>query len=96
MSSKDYIDEYGNYWPASKHVRMLMSAEKFNRQFKGYATIAVEMSSDRIYAAGNSEENLEKGFNARNLECELFQLEPGPLDGLNLEAQIKNVWKRNS
>ncbi|MBS3079852.1 hypothetical protein J4221_00100 [Candidatus Pacearchaeota archaeon] len=90
MESKDYTDEFGNYWPASKPVRMLMSAEEFSGQFKGYPTIAVEMTSDRIYAAGDSEENLVKGIEARNLECELFQLEPGPLNGLNLEKLIRD------
>jgi len=71
-----------------------MGTEEFSRQFKGYATIAVEMSSDRIYAAGDSEENLERGFETRNLEPKLFMLEPGPLDGLNLEELIKDNLKQ--
>ena len=75
---KDVRDKFGNLWLVDKPCRSKMTAKQFAAKLTGYPTIAVHRKTDQIFAAGQNEQLLEKGFLYFGLDPTSFQLEPGP------------------
>ncbi len=61
-----------------------MTAEEFNTRLAGYPTIVVHTKTDEVFAAGQNEQSLEKSFVDLGINPTSFQLEPGPLNNLDL------------
>jgi hypothetical protein len=72
------VDRFGNLWTSDRPVRAEMSHEMFSERFEGYRVVLVEVTTDRVIAAGVDKSSLVKGLADRKLDVSAFQVEPGP------------------